>query len=32
MEFAIDSLFVYASIIGSIVAIIYLFMRKKRAR
>ncbi|WP_407928622.1 EYxxD motif small membrane protein [Alkalihalobacterium elongatum] len=32
MEFAIDSLFIYASIIGSIVAIIYLFMRKKRAR
>jgi len=31
-EFATDSLFIYAMVIGSIVAIIFFFMKKKRAR
>ncbi|WP_338020599.1 EYxxD motif small membrane protein [Alkalihalobacterium alkalinitrilicum] len=31
-EFAIDSLFIYASVIGSIIVIVYFFMKKKRAR
>ncbi|WP_374193936.1 EYxxD motif small membrane protein [Alkalihalobacillus sp. BA299] len=31
-EFAIDSFFIYASVIGSIIVIIFLFMKKKRVR
>ncbi|WP_346726943.1 EYxxD motif small membrane protein [Bacillus suaedae] len=31
-EYATDSLFVYIMIIGGIVALIYLFMKKKRAK
>ncbi|WP_369384441.1 EYxxD motif small membrane protein [Halalkalibacter wakoensis] len=31
-EYATDSLFIYIMIIGSIVALIYLFMRKRRAK
>ncbi|MFC0469254.1 EYxxD motif small membrane protein [Halalkalibacter kiskunsagensis] len=31
-EYATDTLFVYIMIIGSIVALIYLFMKKKRAK
>ncbi|WP_347814350.1 EYxxD motif small membrane protein [Alkalihalobacillus sp. LMS39] len=31
-EFAIDSLFIYAMVIGSIVAIIFVYLRKKRSK
>ncbi|ARK28709.1 EYxxD motif small membrane protein [Halalkalibacter krulwichiae] len=31
-EYATDSLFIYAMVIGSIIALLYLFMKKKRAR
>ncbi|WP_396334563.1 EYxxD motif small membrane protein [Alkalihalobacillus sp. MEB130] len=31
-EYATDSLFIYIMIIGSIVALLYLFMRKRRAK
>ncbi|MFA9457744.1 EYxxD motif small membrane protein [Halalkalibacter sp. APA_J-10(15)] len=31
-EFALDSLFVYAMVIGTIVAIIYFFMKKRGAK
>ncbi|WP_372459257.1 EYxxD motif small membrane protein [Alkalihalobacillus deserti] len=31
-EFATDSLFIYIMVIGSIIALIYMFMKKKRAK
>ncbi|WP_338035491.1 EYxxD motif small membrane protein [Halalkalibacter alkaliphilus] len=31
-EYATDTLFIYIMVIGSIVALIYLFMRKRRAK
>ncbi|WP_332633280.1 EYxxD motif small membrane protein [Halalkalibacter flavus] len=31
-EYATDTLFIYIMVIGSIVALIYLFMRKRRVK